>query len=103
MYAIVATGGKQVKLELNRYTKIEKVAGEVGDEVVFDKVLLVSHEDELNLGKPYLEKANVLTTIYKQGREKKIVVFKYRPKKGEKTKRGHRQSYTLVLVKSINL
>jgi large subunit ribosomal protein L21 len=103
MYAIVATGGKQVKLELNRYTKIEKVEGQEGEEVVFDKVLLVSHEDELTLGKPYIENANVLTTIKQQGREKKIIVFKYRPKKGEKTKRGHRQSYTLVLVKSINL
>jgi len=101
MYAIVETGGKQVKLELNRYAKVEKLEGNVGEEVIFDKVLLISNDDDLLLGAPYVENAKVVAEIKAQGRERKIIVFKYRPKKGEKTKRGHRQSYTQVTIKSI--
>ena len=103
MYAIVFTGGKQVKLESNRYTKIERVAGVEGDTVIFDKVLMVSNDNDIKVGNPYIANAKVTTKIKKQGRDRKIVVFKYRPKKNEKTKRGHRQSYTLVSVESINL
>lgn len=101
MYAVVKTGGKQYKVAEGDFFKVEKLPGEVGGEVVFEEVLLVSKEGELNLGRPLVEGARVKGTIVEQGREKKIIVFKMKRRKGYRKKQGHRQAYTGVKVDSI--
>ena len=101
MYAIVETGGKQVKVEVGQAVYVEKLEVEAGDSYTFDKVLLVSG-DETKVGAPYIEGATVTAKCEKQGRGKKIIVFKYRPKKHSRTKKGHRQSYTKFVIEAIN-
>ena len=97
MYAIFVVGGKQYRAQEGDVLYVEKLEGEAGSEVVFDKVLLAGDK----IGQPYLEGAKVTGTIEKQGLGKKIVVFKYKSKKNERKKQGHRQAYTKVTVKEI--
>ncbi len=97
MYAIFVVGGKQYRAQEGDVLYVEKLEGEAGSEVVFDQVLLVGDK----IGQPYVEGAKVTGTIEKQGLGKKIVVFKYKSKKNERKKQGHRQAYTKVTVKSI--
>lgn len=101
MYAIIETGGKQVKVEEGQTIFVEKLAGEAGDSVTFDKVLVVGG-DEVKVGAPFVEGATVTAKVEKQGRAKKITVFKYKPKKNYKRKQGHRQPYTKLVVEKIN-
>ncbi len=101
MYAVVKTGGKQYKVSEGDFFKAEKLPGEVGQEVAFDQVLLVSKDGDLQVGRPRVEGAVVRGTIVEQGREKKIVVFKFKRRKGYRKKQGHRQYYTGVKVSSI--
>ena len=101
MYAIVETGGKQVKVEVGQAIYVEKLEVAEGETYTFDKVLLVSG-DETKVGAPYVEGATVTAKCEKQGRGKKIVIFKYRPKKHSRTKKGHRQSYTKFVIEAIN-
>jgi ribosomal protein L21 len=97
MYAIFVTGGKQYRAAEGDTIYVEKLEGEAGQEVVFDQVLLVGDK----VGTPLVEGAKVTGTIEKQGRGKKIIVFKYKPKKNYHKKQGHRQSYTKVVINSI--
>ncbi len=97
MYAIFVVGGKQYRAQEGDVLFVEKLEGEEGTEVVFDKVLLAGDK----IGQPYLENAKVTGTIEKHGRGKKIVVFKYKSKKNERKKQGHRQAFTKVTIKSI--
>ncbi|MGL4949432.1 MAG: 50S ribosomal protein L21 [Anaeroplasmataceae bacterium] len=101
MYAIIETGGKQVKVEVGQPIYIEKLEVNEGETVTFDKVLLIGGENT-KVGAPYVAKASVTAKVEKQGRGKKIIVFKYRPKKNYRKKQGHRQSYTKLIVESIN-
>ncbi|MCP8617005.1 50S ribosomal protein L21 [Salirhabdus salicampi] len=101
MYAIIETGGKQVKVEEGQAVYIEKVDAGDGETVTFDKVVLVGGED-VKVGSPYVEGATVTAKVEKQGRAKKITVFKYKPKKNYKRKQGHRQPYTKVTIDKIN-
>ena len=101
MYAIVETGGKQVKVEVGATIFVEKLEVAEGETYTFDKVLLVS-DDKVSVGAPYVKGATVTAKVEKQGRGKKIVIFKYRPKKHSASKKGHRQSYTKLVVESIN-
>ncbi|MEQ6375781.1 50S ribosomal protein L21 [Bacillaceae bacterium S4-13-58] len=101
MYAIIETGGKQVKVEEGQTIFVEKLASEAGDSVTFDKVLVVGG-DEVKVGAPFVEGATVTAKVEKQGRAKKITVFKYKPKKNYKRKQGHRQPYTKLVVEKIN-
>ncbi len=101
MYAIIETGGKQVKVSEGEVIFVEKLDAEVGSEVVFDKVLLVSG-DETKVGAPYVEGAKVSAKVEKQGRDKKIIVYKYRAKKNYHKKQGHRQAYTKLTIEAIN-
>ncbi|MBR6516532.1 MAG: 50S ribosomal protein L21 [Bacilli bacterium] len=97
MYAIFVVGGKQYRAQEGDVLYVEKLEGEAGTEVVFDQVLLAGDK----IGQPYVEGAKVTGTIEKQGLGKKIVVFKYKSKKNERKKQGHRQAYTKVTVKEI--
>jgi len=101
MYAVVKTGGKQYKVAEGTFFKVEKCAGEVGDEIVFDQVLLLSKDGAVTLGRPTVEGVRVKGTIVEQGREKKIIVFKMKRRKGFRRKQGHRQYYTGVKVAAI--
>ncbi|SFF52441.1 LSU ribosomal protein L21P [Halobacillus alkaliphilus] len=101
MYAIIETGGKQVKVEKGQEIYVEKVNVEAGDTVTFDKVLYVSGDDS-KIGAPYVDGASVTAKVEKQGRQKKLTVFKYKPKKNYKRKQGHRQPYTKLVVEDIN-
>jgi large subunit ribosomal protein L21 len=101
MYAVVKTGGKQYKVSEGDFFKVEKVPGEIGDSVVFDQVLLVGGGDGVRVGRPLLDGLQVTGTIVEQGREKKIIVFKMKRRKGYRKKQGHRQYYTGVKVTGI--
>lgn len=103
MYAIIETGGKQVQVEVGQPVFVEKLNVEVGATYTFDKVLLVSKDDETTaIGTPYVKGATVTAKCEKQGRGKKILIFKYRPKKHSASRKGHRQSYTKLVIEAIN-
>ncbi|MCD8195426.1 MAG: 50S ribosomal protein L21 [Coprobacillus sp.] len=102
MYAIIECGGKQQRVEVGSHIYVEKLPGEADSEVTIDKVLFISDGKKNTVGKPYIEGANVKAKIEKQGKEKKVVVFKYKPKVNERTKTGHRQPYTELVIESIN-
>ena len=101
MYAIIETGGKQVKVEEGQAIYIEKLNVEQDETVTFDKVLLVGG-DIVKVGAPYVDGATVSAKVEKQGRAKKITVFKYKAKKNYSRKQGHRQPYTKVVIDKIN-
>jgi len=101
MYAVVRSGGKQYKVREGETLRLEKLAGEVGTPVSFDKVLLFSDGENVSIGRPVLDDVQVQGTIVEQGRAKKIIVFKYKRRKRYRRKQGHRQSYTAVKIDSI--
>ena len=101
MYAIIETGGKQVKVVEGQEIYVEKLDANADETVSFDKVLLVGG-DAVKVGAPYVEGATVTAKVEKQGRQKKITVFKYKPKKNYSRKQGHRQPYTKLVVQKIN-
>ncbi|EDN8663433.1 50S ribosomal protein L21 [Listeria monocytogenes] len=101
MYAIIETGGKQIKVEAGQEIYVEKLAGEVGDVVTFDKVLFVGG-DSAKVGVPFVEGATVTAKVEKQGLAKKLTVYKYKPKKNYHKKQGHRQPYTKLTIDAIN-
>ena len=101
MYAVVATGGKQYKVEEGEVLRCEKLAGEIGDEVVFDQVLMVSDGEDVRIGQPVVEGATVKGSIVEQGKNKKILVFKYKRRKRYRRKQGHRQPFTAVKISAI--
>ena len=103
MYAIIETGGKQFKVQEGDSLRIEKLDEEVGAVVELDKVLAVVTDGDVVLGKPYVEGAKVSLKITEHGRGEKVLVFKYKPKKKYRRIRGHRQSYTNVLIEAITL
>ncbi|NDL67918.1 50S ribosomal protein L21 [Anaerotalea alkaliphila] len=102
MYAIIATGGKQYRVAEGDVVKVEKLAAGAGDTVTFDQVLMVSKDGSVTVGSPVVENASVSATVSKEGRGKKITIFKYKAKKGYSKKQGHRQSYTEVKIDKIN-
>lgn len=101
MYAIIKTGGKQLKVGKGQAIYVEKLDVKAGDKVTFDQVVLVGGEKTV-IGTPLVEGATVTGTVEKQGRAKKVVTFKYKPKKHQHTKQGHRQPYTKVVIDEIN-
>ena len=105
MYAIIATGGKQYKVAAGDEVLVEKldaeVGAEVGETVDIDAVLMLNKDGEIVTGKPYVEGAKVSLKVVENGKAPKITVFKYKPKKNYRRKKGHRQPYTRVTVESI--
>lgn len=103
MHAIIETGGKQYKVAEGDTLFIEKLPNEAGDAVTFDKVLAILDGDKATFGTPVVEGAKVDASVVKNGKGKKIIVFKYKPKKGYRRKQGHRQPYTKVTIGKISV
>ena len=103
MFAVIKTGGKQYIIRPGDRIKVEKIEGEVGDIVEIPEVLLIKKDEEIKIGTPLVEGAKVTASIIEQGKAPKIIVFKKKPKKGYKRKRGHRQLYTTIEIKEILL
>ena len=103
MHAIIETGGKQYKVAEGDTLFIEKLPAEAGEAVTFDKVLAVIDGDNITVGTPVVEGAKVDASVVKTGKGKKIIVFKYKPKKGYRRKQGHRQPYTKVTIGKISV
>lgn len=100
MYAVIQTGGKQYKVEANEVIKVEKLDAKAGDKIKFD-ALLISDGENTVIGTPVVKDAVVEAEVLGQGKEDKVVVFKYKPKKNVRTKQGHRQPYTEIKILSI--
>lgn len=103
MYAVIASGGKQYKVQEGEILRLEKIAGEVGSPVSFDQVLMVSDGEKTTVGTPVLTDMSVQGHIVEQGKAKKIIVFKYKRRKRFRRKQGHRQLYTAVRIDSITV
>ena len=103
MNAIIVTGGKQYKVAEGDIVFIEKLPVEAGDTVKFDQVLAIIDGDKAIFGTPVVEGASVEATIVKNGKGKKIRIFKYNPKKGYRKRQGHRQPYTKVEIAKISV
>ena len=101
MYAVVNSGGKQYKIQQGEILRVEKISGDVGSPVTFDRVLMFSDGENVNIGKPLLDSVSVEGHIVEQGKAKKIIVFKYKRRKRFRRKNGHRQEFTAVLIDSI--
>jgi len=102
MYAVVATGGKQYRVEKDQVLRIEKIPGDIGETVSFDKILMFSDGENIEVGQPVLDKAAVSGHIVEQRRDRKIIVFKYKRRKRYRRTNGHRQAYTAVKIDSIS-
>jgi len=102
MYAIINISGKQFKASEGTKVRVPKQDGEVGSSLTFDEVLLLSDDNNTQIGNPYVKGSSVTATILDQGRDKKIIVFKKKRRKGYQRKNGHRQFYTEIEVKKIN-
>ena len=101
MYAIIKTGGKQYKVAEGDVIMVEKLEANEGDEVVFDQVLTVVNDGDVKVGKPVVEGAKVTAKVTAQGKDKKILVFKYKAKSNYRKRQGHRQPYTKVAIEKI--
>ena len=103
MTAIIMTGGKQYKVAEGDTLFIEKLPVEAGDNVTFDKVLAILDGDKATFGAPVVDGAKVEASVVKNGKGKKIRIFKYNPKKGYRKRQGHRQPYTKVTIGKISV
>lgn len=103
MYAVIATGGKQYRVEEGDILRIEKIEGNVGDSVDMDRVLLHFDGETLQIGRPTVDNAVVKAKIVAQDRQKKIIVFKFKKRQRFRRKAGHRQPYTAIKIDSIEL
>jgi large subunit ribosomal protein L21 len=103
MYAIVRTGGKQYQVASGDQVRVEKLEGSVGDSIDLNDVLMVADGEEVKIGQPVLDNAKVTATIAEQGKEKKVIIFKKKRRKGYRLKKGHRQSYTALKIEDISV
>ena len=103
LYAIAETSGQQFWFEVNRYYDIDRLNAKEKDKIILEKVLLLKDKDSITIGKPYVKDAKIELEVVSHKRDKKIIVYKMRPKKKTRRKMGHRQELTRVMVKSISL
>ena len=101
MYAVIATGGTQYRVAEGDVIFVEKLAGELDEQIVFSDVLTVVEDGSVKIGAPYLEGAKVTAKVVKQGKDKKILVYKYKSKANYRRRQGHRQPYTKVSIEKI--
>ena len=103
MFAVIETGGKQLRVQIGDVVRVEKLAGSAGAGVVFDRVLMVGEGDSAKVGVPTVDGASVRGSIVEQGRGKKIVIYTYKRRQNSNRKRaGHRQDYTAVKIEAID-
>ena len=102
-YAVIRTGGKQYRVTQGELLRLESLPGETGSDITFSDVLLTSAESAIQVGTPLVPGASVTARVVEHGKERKIIVFKKKRRKGYRRKRGHRQHFTAVQVKAINL
>lgn len=102
MYAIIETGGKQYKVSEGDIIKVEKLEVEEGDSYTFDKVLTIADGDNIKFGAPIVSDATVNASVIGNGKAKKVIIYKYKPKKGFHKKKGHRQPFTMLKIEKIN-
>lgn len=102
MYAIIATGGKQYRVQEGDIIYIEKLDSEIDSIIEFNQVVALSADGKLSVGKPLVDGATVTGKVLSHGKEKKVIVFKYKPKKDYRKKQGHRQPYTKVQIEKVN-
>ncbi len=103
LYAIAETSGKQFWFEVDRYYDIDRLNAKEKDKITLEKVLLVKNKESITIGKPYVKDAKIELEVVSHKRDKKILVYKMRPKKKTRRKMGHRQELTRVMVKSISI
>ena len=101
MYAVIKTGGKQLKVSKGDFIKIERIKGDIGESVNFEEVLLVHDEKGIRVGNPFIPDVKVSGHIIEQGKNRKIIVFKKKRRKNYRRKRGHRQLFTKVMIDEI--
>ncbi len=102
-YAIIETGGKQLRVEPGRFYDLELLHVEPETDYTIDKVLLVQNADDIRIGQPYVEGATVEGTVLEHRRGRKVLVYKMKPKKKTRKKRGHRQEITRLMINSISI
>ena len=103
LYAIAETSGTQFLFEVNRYYDLDRINAKEKDKIILEKVLLLKDKNSINIGKPYVKDAKIELEVVSHKRDKKILVYKMRPKKKTRRKMGHRQELTRVMVKSISI
>ena len=103
LYAIAETSGQQFWFEVNKYYDIDRLNAKEKDKVILEKILLIKDKDKVSIGKPYIKNAKIELEVISHKRDKKIIVYKMRPKKKTRRKMGHRQELTRVMVKSITI
>ncbi len=101
MYAVIETGGQQHRVTPGETIKVQRLASESGTEISIDKVLVVSKDDHVQVGKPYIENAAVKAEVVGERKDAKVIVYKQKPRKGYRKLNGHRQIYTLLKIKDI--
>ena len=102
MYAIVETGGKQYRIQEGDLLKVESLGIAEGESLVLDKVLFVGRDDGISVGTPYVEGASVSASVVTNGKDRKVLVFKFKSKKNYRRMRGHRQHFSEIRIDSIN-
>jgi large subunit ribosomal protein L21 len=102
-YAIIETGGKQIRVEPGRFYDIERLAADENDQISIDRVLFVEDEGTVTIGRPFVEGATVDGTILRHFRDRKVIVYKMQPKKKTRKKQGHRQELTRLMINAINV
>ena len=103
LYAIAETSGQQFWFEVNKYYDIDRLNAKEKDKITIDKILLIKDKDNVSIGNPYIKNAKIELEVVSHKRDKKIIVYKMRPKKKTRRKMGHRQELTRVMVKSITI
>ena len=102
-YAIAETSGKQFWFEVDKYYDIDRLNAKEKDKITIEKILLIKDKENISIGKPYIKNAKIELEVVSHKRDKKIIVYKMRPKKKTRRKMGHRQELTRVMVKSISI
>lgn len=102
-YAIIEAGGKQLWVESGSFYDLNRIKADPGDSVIFERILLINNNNEIHIGKPCISNAQIEATVLRHLRGKKVIVYKMRPKKGTRIKKGHRQELTRLIIKSIKI
>jgi len=103
MHAVFQSGGKQYRVAPGDSVMVEKVPGNAGDSVTFDRIILTSDGEQVSIGKPYLDNAKVEGRITRQGKARKVIAFKFKRRKGFRKKIGHRQQFTQIKIENIQV